>query len=82
VVGSTSAREANAVFYTHSGPEIGVASTKAFLTQVLSLYLLSIALGQVKGTLATEAAKGLLEELLLMPGKIEKTLAVEETVKA
>ncbi len=81
VVGSTSAREANAVFYTHSGPEIGVASTKAFLTQVLSLYLFSIALGQMKGTLGAEASKGLLEELLLMPGKIEKTLASEDIIK-
>ncbi|MDH4233413.1 MAG: glutamine--fructose-6-phosphate transaminase (isomerizing) [Nitrospirota bacterium] len=81
VVGSTSAREANAVFYTHSGPEIGVASTKAFLTQVLSLYLFSIALGQAKGMLGPEASKGLLEELLFMPGKIEKTLAAEEIIK-
>jgi len=81
VVGSTSAREANAVFYTHSGPEIGVASTKAFLTQILSLYLLAIALGQVRGTLGTEQSKDLLDELLLMPGKIEKTLATDDIVK-
>ncbi|MBS1114352.1 MAG: glutamine--fructose-6-phosphate transaminase [Nitrospirae bacterium] len=81
VVGSTSAREGNAVFYTHSGPEIGVASTKAFLTQLLSLYLLAIALGQVRGTLGTEESKELLGELLLMPGKIEKTLATEELIK-
>jgi glucosamine--fructose-6-phosphate aminotransferase (isomerizing) len=81
VVGSTSAREANAVFYTHSGPEIGVASTKAFLTQIMSLYLLAIALGQVRGTLGTEESKELLGELLLIPGKIEKTLATEEMIK-
>jgi glucosamine--fructose-6-phosphate aminotransferase (isomerizing) len=81
VVGSTSAREADAVFYTHSGPEIGVASTKAFLTQVMSLYLLAVALGQLRGTLSAEASKKLLDELLLMPGKIEKTLATEEAVK-
>ncbi|PKL52567.1 MAG: glutamine--fructose-6-phosphate transaminase (isomerizing) [Nitrospira bacterium HGW-Nitrospira-1] len=81
VVGSTSAREADAVFYTHSGPEIGVASTKAFLTQVMSLYLLAIALGQARGTLGTEESKELLGELLLMPGKIEKTLATEEMIK-
>lgn len=80
VVGSTSAREANAVFYTHSGPEIGVASTKAFLTQITALYLLAIALGQGRGALAAEKSKELLGELLLMPGKIEKTLATEETV--
>lgn len=82
VVGSTSAREANAVFYTHSGPEIGVASTKAFLTQVMSLYLLAIALGQLNGTLDAGDSRELLSELLLMPGKIEKALATDETIKA
>jgi len=81
VVGSTSAREADSVFYTHCGPEIGVASTKAFLAQVMSLYLLAIALGQVKGTLGTEESRELIGELLLMPGKIEKTLATDEIVK-
>lgn len=81
VVGSTSAREADAVFYTHCGPEIGVASTKAFLTQVMSLYLLAIAFGQLKSTLEPEASRELLSELLLMPGKIEKTLATDEIVK-
>lgn len=81
VVGSTSAREADAVFYTHCGPEIGVASTKAFLAQVMSLYLLAMALGQLKGTLGTEESRELLSELLLMPGKIEKTLATDEIVK-
>ena len=81
VVGSTSVREANAVFYTHSGPEIGVASTKAFLTQVMSLYLLAIALGQLKGTLGTGDSSELLSELLLMPGKIEKALATDEQIK-
>jgi glucosamine--fructose-6-phosphate aminotransferase (isomerizing) len=81
VVGSTSAREANAVFYTHSGPEIGVASTKAFLTQITSLYLLAIAMGQGRGTLGTEESIELLGELLLIPGKIEKTLTTEEFIK-
>lgn len=80
VVGSTSSREANAVFYTHSGPEIGVASTKAFLTQITALYLLAIALGQVRGTLADERSRELLNELLLLPGKIEKALAVDDSV--
>jgi glutamine---fructose-6-phosphate transaminase (isomerizing) len=81
VVGSTSAREADAVFYTHSGPEIGVASTKAFLTQLISLYLLAIALGQSRGALEATVAGELLNELLLLPGKIEKTLATEEMIK-
>ncbi len=82
VVGSTSAREADAVFYTHSGPEIGVASTKAFLTQVTAIYLLAVALGQLRGTVAEERARELLQELLLLPGKIEKALASDEEIKA
>ncbi len=82
VVGSTSAREADAVFYTHSGPEIGVASTKAFLTQVMSLYLLAIALGQTVGTLSRERSKELLQELLMLPGKIERALTAEEKIMA
>jgi len=82
VVGSTSAREADAVFYTHSGPEIGVASTKAFLTQVMSLYLLAIALGQMRETLDRERSKELLQDLLVLPGKIERALTAEEKIRA
>ena len=82
VVGSTSAREADAVFYTHSGPEIGVASTKAFLTQVMSLYLLAIALGQTRETVSRERSKELLQELIELPGKIERTLTAEDKIKA
>jgi glucosamine--fructose-6-phosphate aminotransferase (isomerizing) len=82
VVGSTSAREAAAVFYTHSGPEIGVASTKAFLTQVTAVYLLSVALSEARGTISPEKAAELLQELVLLPGKIEKTLSAEEELKA
>ncbi len=81
VVGSTSAREADAIFYTHSGPEIGVASTKAFLTQVTALYLLAVALGRIRGAISEEESKELLNELLLLPGKIEKTLAVDQEIK-
>ncbi len=81
VVGSTSAREADAVFYTHSGPEIGVASTKSFLTQIATLYLLAIALGQLRGVINEEKSKELLNELLILPGKIEKALATDEAIK-
>jgi glucosamine--fructose-6-phosphate aminotransferase (isomerizing) len=81
VVGSTSAREADAVFYTHSGPEIGVASTKAFLTQVMSVYLLAIALGQARGTLSKDVSRELLQELVMLPGKIEKTLTADEHIQ-
>jgi glucosamine--fructose-6-phosphate aminotransferase (isomerizing) len=82
VVGSTSAREADAVFYTHSGPEIGVASTKSFLTQVTAVYLLALAFGSATGTTSPERVRELLAELLLLPGKIERTLAMEDSIKA
>ena len=81
VVGSTSACEADAVFYTHSGPEIGVASTKAFLAQVVSLYLLALALGRLRGTLTQERSRELLQELVMLPGKIEKTLTADEQIQ-
>lgn len=82
VVGSTSAREADFVFYTHSGPEIGVASTKAFLTQVTSAYLLAVALGRTKGYLDEKKSKELLGELLLLPGKIERALSSDEGLRS
>jgi len=80
VVGSSAAREAEAVFYTHSGPEIGVASTKAFLTQIAALYLLAIALGMSKKVLDSEKTKGLLQPLVELPGKIEMILSEEEKI--
>jgi glucosamine--fructose-6-phosphate aminotransferase (isomerizing) len=82
VIGSTSAREANAVFYTHSGPEIGVASTKSFLTQITALYMLAVAFGQKRGVLDAEKSRKLLRDLLLLPGEIEKALSGEEAVKS
>jgi glucosamine--fructose-6-phosphate aminotransferase (isomerizing) len=82
VVGSTSSREADAVFYTHSGPEIGVASTKAFLTQVMSVFLLAVAMGQTRETLSVDASKELLQELVMLPGKIEKALTADEQIMA
>ncbi len=75
VIGSTAAREADSVFYTRSGPEIGVASTKAFTTQVVGLYLFAIALGRAKGVLPSDGAKGLLLELLTVPDKVESILS-------
>lgn len=82
VVGSTSAREADAVFYTHSGPEIGVASTKAFLTQVSAIYLLAVAFGRLRGVLSPGQGRELLEELILLPGKVEKALAADEAIRS
>lgn len=81
VVGSTSAREADGIFYTHSGPEIGVASTKAFTTQLTALYLFSIALAKAKGKLKIKEIQGLFNELLLLPEKVEKALHCHDAVK-
>jgi glucosamine--fructose-6-phosphate aminotransferase (isomerizing) len=81
VVGSTSAREADGIFYTHSGPEIGVASTKAFTTQLTALYLFSIALAKAKGKLGFKEIQGLFNELLQLPEKVEKALQCYDAVK-
>jgi glucosamine--fructose-6-phosphate aminotransferase (isomerizing) len=81
VVGSTSAREADGVFYTHSGPEIGVASTKAFTTQLSALYLFSIALAKAKGKLKPKEIKALFHDLLQLPEKVEKALQCNDAVK-
>jgi glucosamine--fructose-6-phosphate aminotransferase (isomerizing) len=81
VVGSTSSREADAVFYTHSGPEIGVASTKAFTTQIVGLYLFAVGIGKIRGEISEDAAKEFLRELLLLPGNVEKALAADENIR-
>jgi glucosamine--fructose-6-phosphate aminotransferase (isomerizing) len=70
VVDSSIPRLAHHAFYTHAGPEIGVASTKAFTTQLVSLVLLAIHLGRQNGRLAPERARELLAELLKLPGKM------------
>lgn len=81
VVGSTSSREADAVFYTHSGPEIGVASTKAFTTQLAALYLFSIGIARAKGVISTAEASKLFNDLLALPEKVEKALGLNDYVK-
>src|SRR6266403_2992183 len=78
VVGSMIAREANGTIYTHAGPEIGVASTKAFTAQLTAAFLLSLYLGQVRGVLQPEAAKKLISELTKIPGKLESLLSRDE----
>jgi glucosamine--fructose-6-phosphate aminotransferase (isomerizing) len=73
-------READATVYTHAGPEIGVASTKAFTSQLVALQLLAIHLGQARGTLPAERAKALIAELDQLPLKIEQTLRVDPAI--
>lgn len=80
VVGSTSSREADSIFYTHSGPEIGVASTKAFTTQLIALYLLSVAAGKARRTITSRVAENLLKDLFLLPEKIELSLQLNKTI--
>jgi glutamine---fructose-6-phosphate transaminase (isomerizing) len=74
VVGSTAAREADGVVYTHAGPEIGVASTKAFTAQLTALFLLALHIGKARGALDDEAVKKNLEGLVRIPAKAEKLL--------
>jgi glucosamine--fructose-6-phosphate aminotransferase (isomerizing) len=78
--GSTIPREADAVIYTHAGPEIGVASTKGFMTQLVACYLLGLYLAQVHGTKYTEEIRGFITELEQMPAKIQQMLDEAEPV--
>jgi glucosamine--fructose-6-phosphate aminotransferase (isomerizing) len=78
VVGSMIAREANGIIYTHAGPEIGVASTKAFTAQLTALFLLAVYLGEVRGTIDAEESNRLLDELMRIPGKLEAVLTRDE----
>jgi len=82
VVGSTLSRETDAGVFTHAGPEIGVASTKAFTAQVVVLTLMAIALGRQRGTLPPERAEALIEELARIPEKIASILQQEPAIKA
>jgi glucosamine--fructose-6-phosphate aminotransferase (isomerizing) len=80
VVGSTIARESDAALYMRAGPEIGVASTKAFEMQVLLLTLLGIALGRQRGVISLALGKKLVRELKTIPTKIEKIIAKEANI--
>ena len=75
VVGSMVTREAAGTIYTHAGPEIGVASTKAFTCQLTALFILAMYLGQANGSLGEEASRALVQELVHLPGKLEIVLS-------
>ncbi|MSY02002.1 MAG: glutamine--fructose-6-phosphate transaminase (isomerizing), partial [Actinobacteria bacterium] len=79
---STIPREADAVIYTHAGPEIAVASTKALLTQMIAVYLIGLHLAQVNGQLSDSEVEGFYNELLELPGKIEQILETVEPLRA
>ncbi|MBS1851989.1 MAG: glutamine--fructose-6-phosphate transaminase (isomerizing) [Acidobacteria bacterium] len=78
VVGSMITREAAGTIFTHAGPEIGVASTKAFTAQLTALYLLSLFLAEKRGTITPEQAKNAVQELTRLPGKLENILTHDE----
>ncbi|MBU4383451.1 MAG: glutamine--fructose-6-phosphate transaminase (isomerizing) [Proteobacteria bacterium] len=80
VVGSTLTREAAGVIYTHAGPEIGVASTKAFTTQLEVLFLLALHLGRVRGALNDEQSRELIDQLVQLPGLVQQALELESEV--
>ncbi|MDG1228189.1 MAG: glutamine--fructose-6-phosphate transaminase (isomerizing) [Polaribacter sp.] len=81
VVGSSIARETHAGAYTHAGPEIGVASTKAFTTQITILTLISLKLARAKGTISDSAFRLYLQKMELIPTKVEALLKIDEKVK-
>lgn len=81
VVGSTIAREADYVFYTLAGPEIAVATTKAYSAQLLAVYALAIAFAQDRGKLTDDQAAALVRELESMPGKMERLLEDEARIQ-
>lgn len=82
VIGSTIAREADAVLYTLAGPEIAVASTKAYSTQMLLFELIALDLAHLRGELDDDRLKAYLSELMKIPAKIEEILGQRETVRA
>jgi glucosamine--fructose-6-phosphate aminotransferase (isomerizing) len=80
VVDSSLARQSEGLFYTHAGPEIGVASTKAFTCQLVGLFLLAIKLGLTRETLGGREAKKMLENLAKIPHQLQKVLELNEAI--
>jgi glucosamine--fructose-6-phosphate aminotransferase (isomerizing) len=79
---ATIARESHDVLYTHAGPEIGVASTKAFTTQVVGHYLMALRLAIARGRLSRDEARARIGELMRLPRLVERTLLLDEAVRA
>ncbi len=81
VVGSSISRENDSGAYTHAGPEIGVASTKAFTTQITVLLMMALRLARAKGTMSSADYRMNLRELELIPGKVEQLLSIDNDVR-
>ena len=82
VVGSSIARETHSGAYTHAGPEIGVASTKAFTTQITVLTLIALKLGRANGSLADHTFENYIQKMQLIPRQVEKLLKIDDHVKS
>jgi len=82
VVDSSLARESAGMFYTHAGPEIGVASTKTFTCQLVGLFLLALNLARTRETIGQKEAKGLLEDLLKVPHQVQEVLDLNPQIEA
>ncbi|HAN30659.1 MAG TPA: glutamine--fructose-6-phosphate transaminase (isomerizing) [Myxococcales bacterium] len=81
VIGSSIARTASNVLYTHAGPEIGVASTKAFTTQMTALYLIAVRFGRLLGTLDADRARVLLRALVEVPGEVSRAIELNAGIR-
>jgi glucosamine--fructose-6-phosphate aminotransferase (isomerizing) len=81
VIDSSIPRKSDGVLYTHAGPEISVASTKAFTTQLTAIYLLAVALGRLNGKLKAAEARKLLRDLMSLPSWVEQALEIESEIK-
>ena len=81
VVGSMATREAEGTIYTHAGPEIGVASTKAFTTQLVALYLLALHLAEVRGTLSTDERRTHIDALMQLPQLLEEAIKTSKQME-
>ena len=81
VVGSAVTRDADGTVYTHAGPEIGVASTKAFTSQLVALQLLGLYLAQARGTLGTDEIRSHIDELLHLPQTIEEAIKASAAIE-
>jgi glucosamine--fructose-6-phosphate aminotransferase (isomerizing) len=79
--GSSITRESHSTLYTHAGPEIGVASTKCFTTQIVALYILAIYLGRQRGHLSDDRAREHLHALLRLPKRVEEVLGLDDQIK-
>jgi glucosamine--fructose-6-phosphate aminotransferase (isomerizing) len=82
VVGSSIVRQADGILYTHAGPEIGVASTKAFTTQLVALYLVALYLGRQLNRISPEQCREAIAELIKLPKKMEAALAQDGVIRA